>query len=253
MSDQLSDATEDQATAATPKSKPDSAELRPGPGFRIRRSADRTPDEIISALSDFETTDISDMLNRMYTMSPDIKNVVNRDQLVGPAITVKVFPGDNLMVHKALDIAQPGDVIVVDAGGHTANAVFGDMVARKARHRGIIGFVIDGLVRDVPELKRIGMPIYSIGTTPLGPLHRGPGEINYSVSCGGIVVNPGDTICADDNGVVVVRSEFAGDILRRLLSQQDALSLYNAAIDRGEFSNAWVDKLLGDADCIIED
>lgn len=229
--------------------RPTTAEMTPGPGFRVRHHFPRLHNDIIEGFREFETPDISDILNRLYTMSSDIHNVVNDAPLVGLACTVKVYPGDNLMVHKALDIAQPGDIIVVDAGGYTANAVFGDLVARKAKHRGIAGFIIDGLTRDLPGLKHVNLPVYAKGVTPIGPLHRGPGEVNYSISCGGIVVNPGDLIAADANGITVVRKEFAHDTLERLRSRHDALREYIAAVEQGNFSNDWVDRELRKAGC----
>src|SRR5438552_18361316 len=221
-------------------SKPKSAEMVPGPGFRVRMNFDRPPKELIDQYRQFETPDISDMLNRMYTMSAEIHNLVNHSPLVGPACTVKVFPGDNLMVHKAPDAAKPGDVVVVDTSGSQRNAVLGDLVTNKARHRGIAGFIVDGLVRDLPGLKEVGLPVYARGVTPFGPLHRGPGELNYTISCGGIVVNPGDIIVADQCGVAVVRREFANDTIARLHSHRAKLEAYIANVKAGRFSNAWV-------------
>ena len=103
--------------------KPQSAELHPGPGFRIKEKFDRPPESVIDEFGQYETPDVSDLLNRLYTMSPAIKSVVGNVSIVGPACTVKVYPGDNLMVHKALDVARPGDIIVVDAGGAISYAV----------------------------------------------------------------------------------------------------------------------------------
>ena len=233
--------------------KPKSAEIHPGPGFRIRQTIERPAAELIEKLSEFETPDISDMMNRLYTMNSAIHNLVNNAPLFGPACTVKVFPGDNLMVHKALDVAKPGDIIVVDAGGSHMNGIIGDLIATKAKHRGIKGFVIDGLIRDLPGIREVGMPVYARGVTPIGPLHRGPGEINFPISCGGIVVNPGDIICADENGVVVVRKEVAEELILRLSKQKEALSAYVADVKRGIFSNEWVDRLLKQHECIILD
>jgi len=229
--------------------KPKSAEISGGPGCRIKDTISRPSKEIIEQFSHFETPDISDIMNRLYTMTTAIHNVVNDKPLIGPAITVKVYPGDNLMVHKTLDLAQPGDIIVVDTGGAKTNAVIGDLIANKARHKKIAGFVIDGLIRDLPGLKEVGLPIYALGVTPIGPLHRGPGEINYPVSCGGIVVNPGDLITADINGVVVVRKEFTQDIVDKALNQQQNLSEYIKDVKQGNFSNEWVDTILQSIDC----
>jgi RraA family protein len=226
--------------------------MQPGPGFRVRLSKPELPENIIAEFAKFPTPDISDALNRLYAMSNDIRNFVNDKKLLGPACTVKVYPGDNLMVHKALDIAKPGDVIVVDAGGSKCTAVFGDLVASKAKHLGIAGFIIDGLSRDLENLREVGLPVYSLGTTPIGPLHRGPGEINFPISCGGIVVNPGDLVAADEDGIVVVRNEFAAEILERLQMQDATLRNYVANVKQGIFSNQWVADLLDSTDCRIE-
>ena len=234
-------------------SKPKSAEMVPGPGFRVRMNFERPPKELVDQYRQFETPDISDMLNRMYTMSADIHNVVNDTALVGPACTVKVFPGDNLMVHKALDAAKPGDVVVIDTSGSQRNAVLGDLVTNKALHRGIAGFVVDGLVRDLPGLKEVGLPVFARGITPFGPLHRGPGELNYAISCGGIVVKAGDIIVADHNGVVVVHKEFAHDVIERLKTHKEGMAKYVEDVKRGIFSNDWVDAQLNSDNCIIDD
>ncbi|MFK8066704.1 MAG: RraA family protein [Gammaproteobacteria bacterium] len=233
--------------------KPKSSELNPGPGFRVRKAVSRPDPELVKQFGLFETPDISDLMNRLYTMHWQIRNQINTDAIVGPAVTVKVFPGDNLMVHKALDIAQPGDVIVVDAGASPMNAVLGDLVSQKAKHRGVAAFIVDGLIRDVPGIQEIGMPVYARGITPIGPLHRGPGEINYPVSCGGIVVNPGDIVMGDKNGVVVVQKEFATDVISRAYAQRDSLAKYVEDVKRGEFSNEWVDRSLNDSECVIDE
>lgn len=233
--------------------KPQSSELNPGPGFRVRRTITRPDKKLIAQFKEFPTPDISDMMNRLYTMDAGIKNLVNEQAIVGPALTVKVFPGDNLMVHKALDFLQPGDIIVIDGGGSLMNGIVGDLVAAKAKHRGATGFVIDGLMRDLPEVQEVGLPIYARGNTPIGPLHRGPGEVNFAISCGGIVINPGDIICADGDGVTVVRQDFAAEILEKLISKRTSLAEYVAGVRRGVFSNEWVDELLESHGCIFVD
>ena len=226
--------------------KPKSAELHPGPGFRIKTDIERSEPDVVSSLGSFDTPAISDLMNRLYTVSPAIHNLTDPSlRLMGTACTVKVYPGDNLMVHKSLDIARRGDVIVVDASSSSLTAVLGDIVSTKARHRGVAGFVIDGLVRDLPGIRGLGdFPVFARGVTPIGPLHRGPGEINHAVSVGGIVVQPGDVIVGDANGVVVVPRELAPEMVRRLEERKAAEADYTAAVSQGEFSNAWVDELL---------
>lgn len=228
-----------------------SAEMHPGPGFRVRLEAPRLDRRLMEAFSEFATPDISDLLNRLYAVDPAIRCLTREHHtLCGPATTVKVFPGDNLMVHKSLDVARPGDIVVVDAG-HSSAAVLGDLVATKARHRGIAGFIVDGLIRDLPATLPLDIPIFARGTTPVGPLHRGPGEINYPVCCGGVVVSPGDLIIADAAGIVVVPQEIAPELLHRLQSHQAENAAYLAAVRRGEFSNDWVDRVLDASRCEI--
>ncbi|MEE3716408.1 RraA family protein [Tumidithrix elongata RA019] len=229
--------------------KPKSSQIHPGPGFRINRQIVRSSQENISRLANYPTPDISDFMNRLYTMDSGIKNLVNEAKIYAPACTVKVFPGDNLMVHKALDIAMPGDVIVVDAGSSFLNGVLGDLISTKAKHRGIKAFVIDGLIRDIDGIKDIGMPVFARGITPIGPLHRGPGEINFPICCGGIVVRPGDVICGDADGLVVVPQESLDELLVRLEKQKETMQTYEKNVRRGEFSNAWVDDILNQLHC----
>lgn len=234
--------------------KPRTSEMNPGPGFRIRTSDTRPPREIINGFGEFVTPDVSDIMNRLYTMVPEIKNLTNPNLIMcGPACTVKVFPGDNLMVHKSLDIARPGDIIVIDAGSSRMNAVLGDLVTTKAKHRGIAGFVVDGLVRDIEGIIESGVPVFARGTTPIGPLHRGPGEVNYPIQCGGIVIHPGDIVVGDMNGVVVVPQVEAEDLLQQLRSRKEAEAAYLAAVKRGEFSNEWVDRILTEGGCKTTD
>jgi RraA family protein len=229
--------------------KPRSAEMHPGPGFRLRFDIERPDRALLRRFDRFDSPSISDQLNRMFTMSAAIQLQTDpAHRILGPAVTVKVFPGDNLMVHKSLDIAQPGDILVIDASGSSLTAVLGDLVSTKARHRGVAGVVIDGLVRDLPAIKALGdFPVFARGVTPIGPLHRGPGEVNYPISAGGIVVNPGDLIAGDLNGVVVIPRDVAPMILQRLEIREAIEVDHQAAVQRGEFSNGWVDDILESA------
>ena len=234
-------------------SKPQSAVMYPGPGFRIRSDVQRPGAELVAGFGAFDTPAISDRMNRLYTMAPGIRNLTDDGlRLLGPACTVKVYPGDNLMVHKALDIAQPGDVVVVDTSGSSMTAVLGDLVSTKARHRGLAGFVVDGLIRDLPAIRALSdFPVYARGVTPTGPLHRGPGEINHPVCAGGIVVEPGDIIVGDQSGLVVVPQEIARELLDRLEASAKGETNYAAAVAKGDFSNDWVDALLDESGLML--
>ncbi|HYF44758.1 MAG TPA: hypothetical protein VD926_01020 [Acidimicrobiales bacterium] len=228
--------------------------MHPGPGFRVRHDDTPRDPDLVGALAKFDTPTISDLMNRLYTMNVAIRPMTPAEMpIAGTACTVKVFPGDNLMVHKSLDVAHPGDVVVVDASSSHMTAVLGDLVAQKARHRGIAGFVVDGLVRDIPAILEMGdFPVFARGITPIGPLHRGPGEINYPVSAGGIVVHPGDIVIGDTNGVVVVPREAAEDVLARLEQRAASEAEYVAAVARGQFSNDWVDTALAASGLTVE-
>ena len=231
-------------------SKPRSAHLHPGPGFRVRMNFKRPPVALMQRLTCFPTPDMSDLLNRLFAINPQITLMTSpHHKICATACTVKVFPGDNLMVHKSLDVFEPGDVVVVDAGGSAMNAVLGDLISTKAKHRGAAGFVIDGLIRDLPAVQALDFPVFARGTSPIGPLHRGPGEINYAISCGGVVVNPGDIVVGDAMGVVVIPQSIAAELLARLESHAVSNATYLTSVRQGSFSNEWVDNILTDLEC----
>ncbi len=240
--------------SAPAPNKPKSAEINPGPGFRIRRSVDRLPADFIAEFAQFQTPEISDQTNRLYALAADIVCLTGaHHQIVAPACTVKVFPGDNLMVHASLDFARPGDVVVVDAGGSRLNAALGELISTKAKYRGLAGFIVDGYIRDLPEIVPLDWPVFARGTTAIGPLHRGPGEINYPVCCGGVVVCPGDIIVADCFGAVVIPRDNAEEILERMLAYKQSISDYVAGVKKGVFSNKWVQDALDESGCVISD
>ncbi|HJW74304.1 MAG TPA: RraA family protein [Thermoleophilia bacterium] len=232
--------------------KPKAAEFIPGPGFRIKASFERPDAQLMHEFASFDTPDVSDLLNRMSAVSPAIQCLTGEHhKLVGPACTVRVHPADNLMVHKSLDIAQPGDVVVIDAGGTSVNATLGNLVCAKAQHLGIAGFIIDGYVRDLPKIKPLDFPVFARGATTTGPLHHGPGEINYPICCGGVVVNPGDIVVADAAGIVIVPRDHGAGILERLHAFAKRNREYFAACQKGNFSNQWVEDAVKASGCEI--
>jgi RraA family protein len=224
---------------------PRSAMIHPGPGFRIETEISRPDPRIVELFAELDVADISDQLNRLFAPDAGIRCMSKPShRLVGPACTVRVYPGDNLMVHKCLDVAATGDVVVIDAHGSSLNAVLGDMISTKAKHRGIAGFVIDGYVRDIAAIRELDFPIFARGTTPIGPLHRGPGEINLPICCGGVVVQPGDIVVADDSGVVFVPQANAEDIHCKLTNYLRKTADYRRTLTAGTFSNTWVEDVL---------
>ncbi len=219
----------------------------PGPGFRINYNFNRPNQELISRLARFHTADISDHMNGFSSLRADIKSQFGPTGIAGPACTVKLPTGDNLMLHKALEIAKPGDILVVDVPAESANAVCGEMVARKARHLGIGGIVIDGMIRDSEALLELGLPIFAKGITSLGPKKEGPGEVNYPICCGRIVIAAGDIIVGDSDGIVAIRQQDAAFVADKLEEWLRTHEEYAKAVAAGRFDFNWVNRILGKA------
>jgi regulator of RNase E activity RraA len=172
------------------------------------------------------------------------------DHMVGVALTVRVCPGDNLMVHKAIDMAQPGDVIVVAAGGDLSQAIIGEIMSTLAAKRGCAGMVIDGAIRDSGALATSKFPVYARGVTHRGPYKNGPGEINVPVSIGGMVVNPGDIIVGDDDGVVALGQDIAAIVLKAAKAKaKDEDAMLKAIRKGGKVDRNWVDQALRTKGC----
>jgi RraA family protein len=140
----------------------------------------------------------------MTVLDGGIRLVTERAALLGNALTVDVRSGDNLAIHRALDDARPGDVLVVNGHGDITRAVIGDLIGEIMVSAGVIGAVVDGAVRDVRALSEMGLTVYARAITPAGPFKDGPGSIGFPIAVGGIVVAPGDVLVADADGVVVV-------------------------------------------------
>ena len=182
-------------------------------GFRIRRDFDRPDKELMEGFRGIPTSNINDEMNRLFNMSAAISPVNHVDTFVGPAFTVKVPIGDNLMVHKAMDMIQPGDVLIVDGASAEDRSLAGEIMMTFLEKKGVAAVVVDGALRDLDALSQMSMPIYCRAITPQGPYKNGPGEIGLPVSCGGLVVFPGDIIVGDPDGIVVIRPDDAPDVL----------------------------------------
>jgi RraA family protein len=210
----------------------------------IRRSIERVPAGLVKAARMFQASILADVGGRRGTLHGRIQPLSKSMKVAGPAVTVEVRPGDNLMIHAALQLAQPGDVIVVDGKGDLSCALTGALMAAHAQKVGVAGFVIDGAVRDTDECARGSFPIFAAGANPNGPLKASGGRINWPVSVGGTTVNPGDLIVGDADGVAVIPRELAAAIVGGAQAKVDAEAERMKAIGRGETSQAWVDDLL---------
>lgn len=180
-------------------------------GCRIIEKIDRPDRAVVEKFRGLPSSNINDCLGRLYCMHGYIQPQNDRF-LLGTAFTVKVPIGDNLFLHKALEMAQPGDVIVVDGGSGINRSLAGEIMISYLEQRGIAGIVVDGCLRDEDALRRMSIPVYCTGITPQGPYKNGPGEINVPIACGGQVVFPGDILVGDADGIVVVRKEYAEEV-----------------------------------------
>jgi len=221
----------------------------PNIGFRILPMPVRPPGKLVRALAAMVTAHLSDNMNRMVAGGAALRPMHRGGKLCGPAFTVKVAPGDNLMVHKAIDTAAPGDVIVVDAGGETSYAIIGDIMSSHAEKRGVAGFVIYGAIRDSAEIGARRFPVYACGVTHRGPYKNGPGEINAPIALGGMVVHPGDIIVGDADGVVAVPLAHAAEVLALAKAQLAKETATLKAIAAGKADRRWVDEALRQRDC----
>ncbi len=213
-------------------------------GFRINTEVARASDELMNRFNYIPTAHISDSMQRLHAAGAALRPMHRSGKLIGNAVTVKVRPGDNLMVHKAIDTAQPRDVIVVDAGGDLSQAIIGELMMRHAQRRGIAGLVINGAVRDMGTISNDIYPVYAAGITHRGPYKDGPGEINFPVSIGGMVIHPGDIIVGDEDGVVAIPLADAEAVLvlteaLRLREEKVMREILDGTVDR-----SWVDAAL---------
>lgn len=186
-------------------------------GFRQYNNIKCADRSLVELFKGLPTPNIDDNMNRMFSLRG--LKPYNKTPLLGTAFTVRVAAGNNLMFNRAIDLAQPGDVIVVDGGGYTERALCGEIMMSHAKKRGLAGFIVNGCIRDVEAASEIDFPVYALGQNPNGPMKNGPGEINTPVVCGGMVIMPGDILVGDADGLVVVRPEDAAEVAEKAANQ----------------------------------
>ena len=217
-----------------------------GAGFRIFTNVERSDRALVERFRGIPSSNINDMMNCLYNTDASIKSL-NHLPMLGTAITVRAPLGDNLMFHRALDIAQPGDVLVVDGGGCMERSLAGEIMITYAEKKGLAGIVVNGALRDLDGILRSSIPVYAKGITPQGPFKNGPGEINVPVCCGGVVVLPGDILVGDLDGVVVIRKDDAPYIIdkaqEKLAKETKKLSAYaEGHVNYEEHESSWTAK-----------
>jgi len=218
-------------------------------GCSIATDFSRPSKELLERFRNFPVANIDDCMNRTAAVHQDIRPM-NNAKLLGSAFTVKVPQGDNLMFHKAMDLARPGDVIVIDAGGMENRAIFGEIMVSYCIIKGIAGIIVDGAIRDYDTISQMDFPVYARGVNPNGPYKNGPGEIGTTITFGGQVVRPGDIVTGDGDGIVIIRPEDA----EVLAAQVETVYAKEAAIMKtmerdGTYIRPWVDEKLKELGC----
>ena len=204
---------------------------------------------MIAPFREAPTGNVCDAMDRLGAMDYRIKPLDPASRLCGPALTVRTRPGDNLMVWKALDVARPGDVLVIATYGFTATSTFGENVVKAAKTKGVAGIVCDGLCRDLSGIRATGLPAFALGAVPSSPGKDGPGEIGGAVSCGGVAIQAGDLVVGDEDGVVVVPLADLAAVGERLEAIAAKEARMEADIAAGRLIPNWVDAALVQKGC----
>lgn len=221
-------------------------------GCRINKDIVRPDRKLVELFRDLPVANIDDCYLRHMAMNCRLRPMNKAGKLLGPAFTVKVPEGDNLMLNKAMDMAESGDVLVIDAFGYPSRAIFGEIIVNFCRRRGIAGIIVDGAIRDADAIAAVNdFPVYAIGVCPNGPYHNGPGTIGYPVSCAGQVVFPGDIIVGDGDGVMAIRPEDAEEAAALALAVgKKEEGLLRGISESGVYPRPWVDEKLDELKCV---
>jgi 4-hydroxy-4-methyl-2-oxoglutarate aldolase len=179
----------------------------------VVKNIPRTDPEMLDALAEAGVSTVHEAQERTGYIGPNIRPIQDGVSVAGNAVTVSCHPGDNIMIHAAVEVCQPGDLMVVTNTGPSSHGMFGDLLATSLAARGVRGLVIDAGVRDVADLREMGFPVWSQYVSSQGTVKETPGSVNIPVSISGVTIAPGDVVCADDDGVVVVPHDGVESVL----------------------------------------
>ncbi|WP_296264817.1 RraA family protein [Pseudomonas sp. UBA6562] len=187
--------------------------------IRVNATWERADLALVEDISHYPVALIGDVLDRMGMMASAIRHTAGKPRFFGTILPLNTREGDNLAIHRALDEAQPGDVLVINGNGEVNRSVFGDLLGEICLAKQVAAVVIDGAVRDVEELDGMGLPVYARAVNPAGPSKWGPGQVGIAVACGNVVCYPGDAIVGDRDGIVVVARSLLPTLAERLKRQ----------------------------------
>lgn len=212
---------------------------------RIITDFKRPDKELVEQLKDLPVATLDDCMNRMAAMDSGLHPYTKKKTVVGPAFTIKVPYGDNLMMHKSVEMIKEGDVLVIQCENSMNRAIFGDLLVNDFIVKKAAGIVVDGSIRDSKDIGEIEkIAVYAKGTSPNGPFKNGPGEINTPVTVGGQIVRPGDIICGDMDGLVVIPVEFAAQVAEETRQKMKEEEHVLEMIYAGTFKRPWMEKTL---------
>ena len=218
-------------------------------GLRILRRERVVASEAVQRFARLPVANVGDSMSRLTAGGARLRPMHAGSGMAGPALTVKAPPGDNLMLHKAIALARPGDVIVVDAGGDLTNALMGEMMLMQATRRGVAGLVLNATIRDAAYIRGQDVPVFAAGVTHRGPYKNGPGEINVPVAIDGMVIAPGDLVLGDDDGILCVPFDDVEAVFKGASAKYDAEQRQIANIQAGTHNASWVDEQLRAMKC----
>jgi len=214
------------------------------PGFRVRALWPRPSRELLDSFGNAASAQVADCMSRLGAMDAGIRPIWPSPRVIGPAITAWCHSGDNLMIHKAVSLAVPGDILVVNTQGNVVSAGFGELLATSAVKLGIAAVIVDGMVRDGEGLEALRLPVYARGLCPNGCNKDGPGEVGAVIACGGVAVRPGDILIADRDGVTVVPLDDATEVSQLAAAQIERESKRLQEIERGVLVRPEIDEAL---------
>ncbi|ROR18358.1 regulator of RNase E activity RraA [Comamonas sp. BIGb0124] len=218
----------------------------------IIREIPRVAADVVAQAATYQAAILADVAGRRGTLHGRISPVHEQMKVAGPAFTVEVRPGDNLMIHAAIALAQPGDVLVIDGKADLTAALMGTLMLSACKKRGLAGVVIDGAIRDKLELLDLGFPVFCAGYNPAGPTKYVPGRINHAISAGGATIQPGDLVVGDADGVVIIEREKAPAMLALADKKVADEAARLEAIGRGDTASKWLPAALRAAGVLKE-
>lgn len=191
---------------------------------------------ILDEVSKYGVATLSESQAKKGVLDPSIRPIQEGRKIAGTAITVQCFDADNLMIHAALELCHKGDILVVVSLTETKNGYFGELLARAFLKRGVTGLIIDGGVRDVQSLRQLGFPVWSRYINVVGTTKNSPGSVNIPITCGNVMINPGDFVVADDDGIVSISREDIDSVIKNSREREKRETLTREKIANGELS-----------------